>query len=202
MMIETIAGIFIGFGLAASTGFRIFLPLLALSVAGYFHLVPLGVQWAWVSSSQAIIILVIATVAETLAYYIPWLDNLLDTIALPLASIAGTLVMASTMVDLDPAWQWALAIIAGGGTAGIIKGVNAKTRLASTATTAGIANPIITTTETAFSAILSALSIFLWPIAAILVILLLVSIFFFYKKLRKYWRKLFQRNSPATTERS
>ncbi len=126
MMIETIAGIFIGFGLAASTGFRIFLPLLALSVAGYFHLVPLGVQWAWVSSSQAIIILVIATVAETLAYYIPWLDNLLDTIALPLASIAGTLVMASTMVDLDPAWQWALAIIAGGGTAGIIKGVNAK----------------------------------------------------------------------------
>lgn len=200
-MVETTAGIFIGLGLAASTGFRIFLPLLALSTAGYFQLVPLDAQWAWMSSPPAITMLIVATIAETLAYFIPWLDNLLDTIALPLASIAGTMVMASTMTEIDPVWQWSLAIIAGGGTAGIIKGVNAKTRLASTATTAGLANPIITTTETALSAMLSALSIFIWPLAAILVILLLLSVFFFYKKLRKYWRKMAQKRTPATTER-
>ena len=140
-----------------------------------------------------------ATVLETLAYFIPWFDNLLDTIALPTASIAGTAVMASTLVELDPLWQWALAIIAGGGTAGLIKGVSANTRLASTATTGGLVNPVITTAETAASAGLSALSVFLWPLAAIIVIGLLVLVIFFFKKLRRLWRKPVNSDSTNPT---
>ena len=132
----------------------------------------------------------VATVLETLAYFIPWFDNLLDTVALPGATIAGTAVMASTVMDMEPLWRWALAIIAGGGTAGLIKGVNTQTRLASTATTAGVGNPIVSATETAAATGLSALSIFLWPVAAVIVILLLIGLFFFYRRLRRWWQRM------------
>jgi len=140
-----------------------------------------------------------ATVLETLAYFIPWFDNLLDTIALPTATIAGTAVMASTLLEMDPLWQWALAIIAGGGTASIVKGVSANTRLASTATTGGLANPVVTTVETATSGILSALSVFLWPLAAIIVMGLLILVVFFFKKIRKFWGKPPNRDSVTST---
>lgn len=197
-MVEVAASIFLGLGLAASVGFRIFLPLLALSIAHHFELVPLNESWTWVSSSTAMTVFAVATVAEILAYFIPWLDNLLDTIALPTATLAGTAVMASTVMELDPLWRWALAIIAGGGTAGLIKGVNTKTRLTSSVTTAGIGNPVVSATETIFSAGLSALSIFLWPLAALAVILLLVALIFFYRKLRRYWGKRHERKTGHT----
>ncbi|MGB3587486.1 MAG: DUF4126 domain-containing protein [Tunicatimonas sp.] len=199
-MTEYVAPFFIGLGLAASVGFRIFLPLLALSAASYFDIIPVDNSFAWISTFPAMIALGAATLLETLAYFIPWFDNLLDTIALPTATIAGTAVMASTLIELDPLWQWALAIIAGGGTAGLVKGVSANTRLASTATTGGLANPIVTTVETAASAGLSALSVFLWPIAAIVVIGLLVLVVFFFKKLRQLWRRPSSKSSvnPAS----
>lgn len=196
-MTATLAGIGIGIGLAASAGFRVFLPLLALSAAGYFGLLPLDAEWQWVSSPQALTVLSAATVIEAFAYFVPWLDNLLDAIAWPLASLAGVVVMASTSVAIDPVWQWALAIIAGGGTASVIKGINAKTRLAATATTAGLANPLIAMAETAFSALLSALAIFLWPLAMLLVAALLVAIFLFYRKLRNYWKRKTRRAAAS-----
>lgn len=188
-MVEVIASIFIGLGLAASVGFRVFLPLLVLSLAHYYSLVPLNDSWKWVSSYPAMTVLALATVMETLAYFIPWLDNLLDSIALPTATLAGTAVMASTVIDIDPLWRWALAVMAGGSTAGIIKGVNAKTRLASSATTAGLGNPLVSTIETIASAGLSALSIFFWPLAALVVILLLTGMIFFYRRLQRLWKK-------------
>lgn len=188
-MTEIIASVFIGLGLAASVGFRVFLPLFALSVAHHFGLVPLNDSWTWVGGYPAMTVFAVATVLETLAYFIPWFDNLLDTIALPGATIAGTAVMASTVMDMEPLWRWALAIIAGGGTAGLIKGVNAQSRLASTAITGGVGNPIVSATETVAATGLSALSIFLWPVAAVVVILILLGVFFFYRRLRRWWRK-------------
>lgn len=169
---ETIFSIIIGIGLAASVGFRIFVPLFALSLASFYGIIPLNESWEWVGSSTAILMLGIATIVEILAYFIPWLDNLLDTIAIPLAAIAGTAVMVATVSDLSPIITWALAIIAGGGTATAIKGSTSTTRLASTATTAGIANPIISTVETGTSILMSIFSIFL-PIVAIILVLLI-----------------------------
>ena len=178
---ESIISVFLGIGLAASVGFRVFLPLFALSLAGYYNIIPINENWNWVASSSALITLGIATLLEIFAYYIPWFDNLLDTIAIPLAAIAGTAVMVSTVADLSPIITWALAIIAGGGTASVIKGTTASTRLASTATTGGIANPIISTVETGTSILMSTFSIFL-PVIAILIVILL---FFSFRKLYK-----------------
>ncbi|MGB1042710.1 MAG: DUF4126 domain-containing protein [Tenacibaculum sp.] len=178
---ETIISIFLGIGLAASVGFRVFLPLFALSLAGYYNVIPLNENWSWVASSSAIITLGFATFLEICAYYIPWFDNLLDTISVPLAAIAGTAVMASTVADLSPIITWALAIIAGGGTASAIKGTTASTRLTSTATTGGLANPIVSTVETGTSMVMSVFSIFLPIIAILLVILIFLGIRKFYK---------------------
>ncbi len=174
---ETIFSILVGIGLAASVGFRIFVPLFALSLASYFNIIPLNESWQWVGSTTALIILGVATLVEIFAYFIPFLDNLLDTIAVPLAAVAGTAVMVATVSDLDPTFTWALAIIAGGGTAAAIKGSTSTTRLASTTTTAGIANPVISTVETGTSIIMSVFSIFI-PVVAILLIVLIFWILF------------------------
>ncbi|WP_321540727.1 DUF4126 domain-containing protein [Flavobacterium piscinae] len=114
--IETIISICLGIGLAASAGFRVFVPLFILSLASYLNWIPVNESWSWLGETPALIALGIAMIFEVLAYYIPFVDNILDTIAVPLAAIAGTAVMASSLVDFSPLFTWGLAIIAGGGT--------------------------------------------------------------------------------------
>lgn len=176
-MPETIFSVLLGIGLAASVGFRIFVPLFTLSIASYYGVIPLNENWQWVGSSAAMIALGIATIVEIGAYLIPWLDNLLDTIAVPLAAIAGTAVMLSTMADLDPVVTWSLAIIAGGGTATAIKASTSTARLASTATTGGIANPIVSTVESGTSIVMAVLA-FVAPVIAIIFVIIILWLMF------------------------
>ena len=181
---ETIISIFLGIGLSASVGFRVFVPLFALSLASYFNVWELNESWQWIGSLTAVITLGVATLVEIFAYYIPYVDNALDSIAIPLAAIAGTAVMVSTVADLSPVITWALAIIAGGGTAAAVAGSSGATRLASTATTGGIANPLVSTIETGTSVVMSVLSIFIPVIAFVFVVIILYLIFRLYKKIR------------------
>lgn len=185
MTFETIISIFLGFGLAASVGFRVFVPLFALSLASYFDVWELNESWQWIGSIAALIVLGVATLVEIFAYFIPYVDNLLDTISVPLAALAGTAIMLSTVADLSPVISWALAIIAGGGTAATIAGSASTTRLASTATTGGIANPVVSTIETGMSIVMSILSIFIPVLAIIFVIIILFVIFKLFKKFKR-----------------
>ncbi|MGB6152797.1 MAG: DUF4126 domain-containing protein [Pricia sp.] len=189
MTSETIISIFLGIGLSASVGFRVFLPLFALSLASSFGVWDLNDSWQWIGSLTAVITLGVATLIEIFAYFIPWVDNLLDSFAVPLAAIAGTAVMVSTVAGLDPVVTWSLAIIAGGGTATAIKGASATSRLASTATTGGLANPIVSTVETGTAMIVTTASIFAPVLAAVLVIIILFIIFRIYRKLRPRTQK-------------
>jgi len=184
MTSETIISIFLGVGLAASVGFRIFLPLFALSLASYFGIWDLNDSWLWIGSLATVIALGVAMVVEIFAYFIPWVDNLLDTMAIPLAAIAGTAVMVSTVANLDPVVTWSLAIIAGGGTATAIKGASATGRLASTTTTGGLGNPVVSIVETGTATVVTAASIFAPIVAVVLVIIILIIIFAIYRKLR------------------
>lgn len=183
-MTETLLSIFLGIGLSASVGFRVFLPLFALSLAAYFNLWELNESWLWIGSTTAVVTLGIATVVEIVAYYIPVIDNALDTIAIPLATIAGTAVMVSTVADLSPVITWALAIIAGGGTAAVVKSSASTARLGSTVSTAGFANPIVSTIETGTSILMSIISIFLPVLAIFLVLFIFCLIYKLYRKLR------------------
>lgn len=181
---ETIISIFLGIGLAASVGFRVFLPLFALSLAAYFNLWELNDNWQWIGSMAALLTLGVASIVEILAYFIPWVDNALDTVAVPLAGIAGTAVMVSTVANLDPIVTWSLAIIAGGGTASIIKGASASGRLASTVTTGGLANPVVAAAETGAAIVVTTAAVFTPMLAAVLVLLILALVFKMYRKLR------------------
>lgn len=185
MVLELIISIVLGFCLAAAAGFRIFIPLLLVSLATHFGWFPVDQSWEWIGSNAALWLLGIAAVVETFAYFIPWLDNLLDTISVPLAGIAGTLLMVITMGDVDPIFTWALAIIAGGGAAAAISGTTGVTRLTSTATTGGIANPVIATVETGAATTISVASVFSPFIALILVLLIVGVAWRWIKKLRR-----------------
>jgi hypothetical protein len=187
-MLEIVISICLGIGLAASAGFRIFIPLLMLSFAGYMGWIPLSADWEWAGSLTAIFALAAASIFELVAYFIPYIDNLLDTISIPLATVAGTLAMITVVGDLDPIYSWTLAIIAGGGTAATIATTTSTARAASTTVTGGLGNPLISTFEAIFATILSVLSILTPFIAVIIVILTFFGI-------RKLYRKTFKRSS-------
>src|SRR5438477_6553096 len=144
---EILLSVCIGIGLSAACGFRVFVPLLVMSIAAMSGHLTLAKGFDWIGSYPALIAFSVATVMEIAAYYIPWLDNLLDTIATPAAIIAGTIVTASLVTGTSPFLKWALAIIAGGGVAGIIQGTTVVARGASTGSTGGLANALLATIQ-------------------------------------------------------
>jgi hypothetical protein len=181
-----IISVLLGFGLSAAVGFRIFVPFFCAGLAAYNHWLTLPDGIAWMGTLPALIVFGAATVIEIGGYYIPWIDNLLDTISTPAATVAGALMMGSFVTDIDPLLKWTLAIIAGGGTAGLISAGTAAARVASTAVTGGAGNHLVATGEMGGATLVSFLAIFIPIAAAILVIVLLVlALRFIYKKLAK-----------------
>lgn len=137
----------LGLALAASSGFRVFVPLLAASLAYRTGYLTPAAGFAWLGSWPAVALLGTATVAEILGYYIPVVDNILDTITGPAAVIAGAILMTSALPDLPPLVRWGLGVVVGGGTAGIIQTGTSLLRAGSTVTTAGLGNPVLATLE-------------------------------------------------------
>jgi hypothetical protein len=175
MNTDTIVSVCLGLGLSAACGFRVFVPLLIMSVASLSGHLTLARGFEWIGSYPALITFSVATCVEVAGYYVPWVDHLLDTIATPAAVIAGILVTASLVTNMDPMLKWTLAIIAGGGAAGAVQGTTVMARAASGVTTAGLANPLVATIELGGAVIVSIAAI-LAPVlvAALLVLTLLV----------------------------
>jgi hypothetical protein len=144
---ETILGLAVGIGLSAACGFRVFVPLLGMSLAAHAGYVALSPGFEWLGSQEALIAFGTATVVEIAAYYIPWVDNTLDALMTPLSVVAGTLLTASLLGDLSPLFKWSLAIIAGGGVAAIVQGGTVALRVGSTSATGGLANLVVSTLE-------------------------------------------------------
>jgi hypothetical protein len=170
---DTLAAIAAGIALAAACGFRVFLPLLAASLASHFGYLHPSNGFDWIGTTPALALFGAATVAEVAAYYIPWVDHALDTIASPAAVVAGTVVAAAAFGDVHPAIRWSAALIAGGGAAAVVQTGTVATRATSGVTTAGLANPIVSTLEWIGSLILSVLAIIL-PLLALLLALVLL----------------------------
>src|SRR5262252_4930497 len=124
--------IVLGIALAAATGFRVFLPMPIVSSAAYAGHLQLDSSFAWLGTPSALTMLSVAALAEILAYYIPVIDNLLDSLATPAAFVAGIVVSAAVMTDVPPMVKWTAAVIAGGGIAGLTQGVTATLRANST----------------------------------------------------------------------
>ncbi|HTC15332.1 MAG TPA: DUF4126 domain-containing protein [Steroidobacteraceae bacterium] len=169
--VDVALSIALGVALAAAVGFRVFLPMLVMSVAAYSGHLALSGGFAWLASAPALLMLSVATLVEILAYYIPGVDNLLDTIATPAALIAGTIVSAAVMTDLPPLVKWTTAVIAGGGAAGLTQGLTSLLRAKSTLLTAGFGNHVVASGELAGALLVSLLAL-VAPLAAVAVVAL------------------------------
>ena len=158
-----VLGLLLGLGLSASTGLNTFLPLLLLSAAARFHVagVALGDKFNWLTSDAAIVTLIIACVVELIADKIPAVDHFLDSAGTILRPVAGAVASASVLTGLDPTVAAILGIIVGGPTSLGMHTLKAGTRVASTATTFGCANPVLSIIEDVLSFSLSVISIFL-----------------------------------------
>ena len=180
----------LGVGLAAATGLRLFLPMLVVSVAAYSGHLPLSENFAWLATPAALVLLSVAALAEILAYYIPGLDNLLDTLATPAAFVAGTIIAAAVITDLPPMVKWAAAIIAGGGIAGLTQTTSAVLRAKSTVLTGTLGNPVIATAEVGGSLLVSLMAL-MAPLLTLLVIVVLLWLGF------RWFRQLSRRPRPS-----
>jgi len=167
----------LGIGLAAATGFRLFLPLLVLSGAAYTGHVSLDNSFAWLATPAALIMLGTAAAVEITAFYIPGVDNLLDTLATPGAVAAGTIASAAAMSDLPPMVKWTTAVIAGGGVAGITQGLTAMLRAKSTVFTGGLGNSAVATAELGGASLISLLALAA-PLAALALVVLFLWLAF------------------------
>jgi hypothetical protein len=172
--LEIALSIIVGISLSAACGFRVFVPFLVASIAALSGHLSLSPGFEWIGTYYALVAFAMATALEILAYYIPWLDNLLDTIATPVAVVAGVLIAASVIADMPPFLKWTLAVVAGGGAAGAIQAATVTIRGASSITTGGLGNPVVSTGELGGSTVMAILAIVL-PIVAVALVLVIVA---------------------------
>jgi Domain of unknown function (DUF4126) len=167
--VDVLVGVGTGLALAAAAGFRVFVPLLVVSFAARTGWLPLSTGFEWMGTTPALVVFATATVLEIAAYYFPFFDNLLDTIATPAAVLAGIVASASVLTDLPPWLRYSVAIIGAGGTAGIVQGSTVLLRLKSSAATAGTGNVFLASLELLGALIMSVASLLL-PLLALLLV--------------------------------
>jgi len=179
-----------GISLAAASGFRVFLPPFLLSLAARFNVVwfldidLIGTQFEFFTSTLSIVVLGIATVAEFAAFYAPWIDNALDTIATPASIMAGFAMTAIVLEGNDPIIQWAIAIVAGGGVAATIQSATVATRGLSSTFTFGLGNSAVATGENVASVALTLIAILI-PFLSALFVLVIVALLLRMKRKKK-----------------
>ena len=172
---EIASSVGLGVGLAAACGFRVFLPVLVMGLAARAGFLDLSDGFEWMAATPALLTVAVAMASEIGAYYIPWLDNLLDTVAMPAAVIAGTVVAAANVETGSPLLSWSLAAVTGGGAAAVVQAGTTLLRGASTVVTAGLGNPVVSTAESGGAIGLSLLAIAV-PVAALTIVLVLVTV--------------------------
>jgi hypothetical protein len=171
---ETIVSFLLGVGLSAAVGFRVFVPMLIVSLASMAGWITLSPGFQWMGTPVAALVFAVATLVELLGFLVPWVSNALDSIATPAATIAGVIMMAAVLTDMHPVARWALAIIAGGGVALTVQGATVVTRAAAAGATGGVANPIVAILE-AIGALVVTITTIVIP--AIMGILILIVVF-------------------------
>ena len=175
----------LGVALAAAAGLRVFIPLLLASVAAHSGHMDPGPGFAWLASWPAMATFAVAAAVEIAAYYLPGVDHVLDLIMTPLALCAGVLLVVAPLGEVSPLMRWSIAVVAGGGAAGLTQAASSLLRIKSTATTGGLGNPLVATTELGGSLLLSLLALLLPLLALVLLAVMVWGCFALRRKLRR-----------------
>jgi len=159
-----------GLGLAAAAGLRAFLPPFLLGLLARLGWIPLRPEFDLLASTPVLVILGTAVLAEVLGDKVPLVDHALDLLGTLLKPAAGAFVLAATVTHLGAIPAALIGLVAGGGTAFTVHVAKSGLRLASTGTTSGLGNPLLSIGED-----LLALAA---TLAAIFVPLLLIAVLF------------------------
>ncbi len=163
---------FTGIALAACAGLRVFLPLFAAGLAARWFDWPLAPSMEWLAGDAALVAFGVASAVEIAADKIPALDHLLDAAQTFLAPAAGAMLAVSSLAELPTGTALALGVITGAPIAGGIHLLAAATRVGSSATTFGVANPVLSLLEDGAAA-LGVVLAFLIPILVVVALVLL-----------------------------
>ena len=174
-VVELVVGVCAGISLSAACGFRVFLPLLAVSIAAHFFGFKVNADFEWIGSWISIVSLATATIVEVAAYYLPCVDNMLDIISVPLAFVAGAVVMCGVLPDVHPYLKWSIAGLLGSSVAGVTQLATTIIRGASTATTAGAGNNVVSSSEDVCATIFS-IGAILIPLLAIVIVTIILCV--------------------------
>ena len=179
---EAAMSLLLGLGLSAACGFRVFVPLLCMSLANHSGHLTLSPGFAWIGTWPALITFATATLLEVGGYYFPWIDNALDVVATPAAIIAGTIAMASQIGEVSPLIRWSVAAIAGGGVCAVVQSCTVLLRGASTGASGGLSNFLVSTLELMAALFVSVVTLIAPLIAVTMLVVFGVMVF---KKLRR-----------------
>lgn len=171
---EIALAIMAGIALSATSGFRVFVPFLVLSIANLTGMLDLNQSFAWIGTYPALATFGAATLVEILAYFIPWVDNALNAISAPASVVAGTILTYALVGDLAPGLAWIISIIGGGGASLVTRAISGIVHAGSTAASGGTANPAVSLAESAGTVVMSVLAL-VAPFIVILILLLLIS---------------------------
>lgn len=196
-----IYAVLLGLSLAASTGLNTFLPLFLLAGAAHFQLFNanhlLNGNFAWIASGGALTALGLATAVEVVGDKIPTVDHALDVFGTLARPLVGTFAAAAVFTQADPAMAALAGLVVGAPIAFGFHTAKAGTRAASSATTLGVGNPVLSTLEDIVATIL----VFVGLVAPWLVPVLLIGAFWvmwrLYRRLSTQWP--FKRARASTT---
>lgn len=161
-----------GVGIAAASGLRAFLPLLALGVAARFGFIQLQPGTVWLAGNPALLALGVAAVLEILADKVPAVDHALDLIATVIRPLAAWLGAYAVLVDWPAPWGALIGLVFGAGALGLHL-VKAKFRLGTSAATLGHGNPVVSTAEDLTAGTILIIAI-LTPILALALVAIMV----------------------------
>ncbi len=184
--------IFAAFGLSASAGLNAYLPLLIVAIGGKLNWITLSKPYDALTSWWAIGVLIVLLIVETVADKVPAVDtvnNIINTIIRPVAGAILFAASANVITDISPV----LSIILGLLVAGSVHAAKTISRPVVTATTGGVANPVISVIEDVFAAITSLLAVLLpWLVMLIAVTGIVIVLWW---RLRRIERQNAMKNS-------
>jgi hypothetical protein len=170
---DILSNVLAAFGLSSSAGLNAYLPLLVVALAARFtNLVQLRAPWDALESPWVIGVLVVLLAVEFFADKVPAVNHINDAIQTFIRPTAGAILFASTtqvVTNMNPVVAVILGLLVAG-TVHVAK--SAVFRPAVTATTGGVANPVVSVMEDVTALVVSVTAVVLPVLLATIIILL------------------------------
>ncbi len=204
-IVPIVAQVLAGMSLAACCGLRAFLPPFAVGLAARLGVTGLAFgdgfalnpAFDWLASTPALVVFGVAVLFEVAADKVPVIDHMLDLVQTWVRPVAGALVVASTLAELDPLWAAVTGLVLGGGIAGGVHVAKAQIRLLSTLGTGGIASPVLSVIEDVLAIVGSWLAIVAAVVAAVLIALGLLVTWSLVRRFRRRAGRFARKADPV-----